>query len=225
MRIVQLYSGGLDSVAQALVLQSQGHTIYPMYVQFRLGGGKVAKEMRAMYEISEIAGHEEPYVLTHRIPKSEYGTRNRTMCKLAATHAQKLGVDHIAIGTVMFPGPFSGDFPREDGEPTHLQAAVPKGITVITRLVHKSVIVAQTPEAQRYLLFKSKSCHMYWKDECGSCFACVERHAAFLLAMGYDHTPYHRNPKLSRNWRRFYAGEASGYAAYIKDKENQNETT
>jgi hypothetical protein len=44
--------------------------------------------------------------------------------------------------------------------------------------------------------FDTSVCLVDSAEHCGECYKCVERHAAFLLALGRDRTPYMRDPKL-----------------------------
>ena len=221
MRIVQLLSGGFDSVGQAILLQSQGHKIYPMYVRFRVGGGKQVKEEAAVVRVSETCNFTTPYIHTHRIPKDQYGTRNRQLCMLASVYATSIGISHVAIGSQLFDGvELHGNILRDDLDPKHLQRAVPDGITVLPGQMWKAALLKAIPANMRKVMFESTSCQMWFKDECGKCFACVERHAAFLVAMGYDYTQYTMDPKVSTKWPEHLTNEAKAFANY---QETQND--
>jgi 7-cyano-7-deazaguanine synthase in queuosine biosynthesis len=213
MHVVQLLSGGFDSVGQALYLQSQGHTIHPMYVKFRKGGGKVAKELLAVKVISREAGFQEPHVITHRISREEYDTRNRTLVMLAGEYAQRKGAEAVAIGSHLFEGvELRGDFPREDADPAHLQRAAPEGIKVLASQMYKAPLLLDLPLEVRHHMFKSTSCQMWYTDDCGRCFSCIERHAAFIMALGYDHTVYTYDPKQTERWVEYLTAEQKALA-------------
>ncbi len=225
MRIVQLLSGGFDSTGHAMLLQNQGHTIYPLYVHFRKGGGKQAKEEATMHIVSKDCGFEAPHLIQHLIPKSQYDTRNRIMCKVASKYALTVKADTIAIGSLHQEDLAEYDsVPDEDVLVEHLQLVVPQGITVITLAMlhkYKAPLLAALRKSQRSIMFKTVSCHMWYKVACGKCYACVERHAAFLIAMGYDRTIYMDDPKTAPIWRAFFKAELKAY----NERGNVNETT
>lgn len=221
MDIVQLMSG-YDSVAMALVLQDEGHAIFPLYVNFRRGGGKASKEMSSMRKVIGMTHFQPLKVIKHYIPKAKYDTRNRTLCKLAAHYAQDQDISHVAIGSQLFAGvALIGDFPRADVDPATLQASVPEGITVITGQMHKSVATYKLCTKDRRILFETTSCQLWYKDECGQCFSCVERHAAFVTVMGYDHTTYLFDPRVSVRWQKLLDGELTALAHYLKGQERE----
>ena len=221
MNIVQLMSG-FDSVAQALILQAQGHTIFPLYVHFRKGGGKVAKEEASMREVIRAVGFQSLEVVHYRIPKEQYDTRNQKLCTLAANHALMHSISHIAIGSHLFEdADLYGNFPRADADPNVLQAAVPSDITVIPGQLRKSVALHNLCNKNRKILFKTTSCQMWYKDECGKCFSCIERHAAFVLVMGYDHTTYTFDPKVSTRWFKYLKTEQIALALHLQGQESE----
>ncbi len=208
MHIVQLMSGGFDSVAQALYLQSEGHVIYPLHIRFRKGGGKVAKEEQAVRIVSEMASFIKPHFMIHRIPREEYDTRNRVLVAVASGYAQEIGVSVVAIGSHMFEGiDLRGDFPREDADPRHLQGAAHNGIKVWASQTYKAPLLRSIPHNMQHIVFESTSCQMWYTDDCGKCFSCIERHAAFIVVMGYDHTTYTYDPKCSARWREYVLTE------------------
>jgi len=151
-KLVQLMSGGFDSAGQAILLHEQGFEIYPLFVNFRKGGGKVEKEMRAVELVSERMGWAKPGVIKHHIPRVYTGagkrkksnqTRNRTMCKIAGSYAEQIGATHVAIGTAYMPE-FAHMFthPEADSTQSILQEQMPSGITIQTLDMYKTFLLS-----------------------------------------------------------------------------------
>jgi len=213
MKIVQLMSGGLDSVGQALLLSREGHEILPLYVKFRIGGGKQAKEINRTEKLSAIAGFLKPVIIKHRIRKEEYGTRDRQLVKIAADVAREKGFDAVAIATSYYPDMESvADIDWEDMNPILLEKAA--GMKVVTLEMHKSTLLQRLNPADRELLFETTSCQLWWKKECGRCYRCAERHAAFLVVLGYDRTEYMHNPEEAKKWK-YMIEQESGVATKL----------
>ena len=208
VNIVQLLSGGFDSVGQALLLQNAGHTIFPLYVRFRRAGGKQTKELNIVQRISKEQNFKDPVVIDHPIGKEQYDTRNRTLCQIAERHANSINADAIAIGAPT--GHINiGNVPDDDLDIALLEASV--NIKLFTVGMFKSTILKELDNAQRRILFQTSSCQLWYKEECGQCYICVERHAAFIVVLGYDHTQYTVDPKVSKHWSALIEQEATGY--------------
>ena len=227
-KLVQLMSGGFDSAGQAILLHEQGFEIYPLFVNFRKGGGKVEKEMRAVELVSERMGWAKPGVIKHHIPRVYTGagkrkksnqTRNRTMCKIAGSYAEQIGATHVAIGTAYMPE-FAHMFthPEADSTQSILQEQMPSGITIQTLDMYKTTLLMNIPAKYRMLLFTTTSCHMWYKQECGVCYSCTERHAAFLTVMGFDHTTYAEDPKSAPSWRETWEAEVNKLNQYLEEQ-------
>ncbi len=208
MRIVQLLSGGLDSMGQAIILRTQEHTIYPLYVRFRMAGGKQAREQRIVQELSDVCGLETPRIVIHRIDRKDYDMRNRLLCRIAEEYAIELGADSIAIGAPTGSYNF-GTANDEDLDVDVLKACV--DIDVHTTGLYKCIILKRIPESLRWVMPRTSSCHMWYKQECGQCYICAERHAAFIVAYGYDQTVYIENPRGSRHWKALLEQEVNAY--------------
>jgi len=200
MKIVQLMSGGLDSVGQAILLKEERHEVQPLYVKFRIGGGKQAKEIRAAKKLSSILKFPEPIIVKHRIKKEEYETRDRQLVTIAASIAREKGYDAIAIATSYYPeveDPVA-DIDWEDMNPEKLEEAAE--MKVITLEMHKAELLQKIDPTYIDSLFETTSCQLWWKKECGRCYRCAERHAAFVALLGFDKTEYLYDPEKSKQW-------------------------
>lgn len=206
--VVQLLSGGFDSVGQALLLQEQGFIIHPLYIKFRLGGGKQGKELQIVHDISVQQQFEVPHIISHRINKKDYSCRNRTLCVLAESYALSIGLTAVAIGTPT-GGVNLGDVNDDDINVKVLEANI--GLKLHTMGMYKSEIIKKLPPYKQRLLFQTTSCQLWFKEECGRCYICVERHAAFITALGYDHTAYINDPKASMYWKPLIRQEQHAY--------------
>ncbi len=199
MKVIQLMSGGMDSVGQALLLKAEGHLIQPLYVKFRIGGGKQAKEIAAVTKISSIVGFPKPIIVTHRIRKEEYATRDQKLVQIAGTVARQIEFEAVAIATSYYPDEEPvANIDWADLNPENLEEAA--GMKVITLEMHKAALLQKLSPENRELLFNTTSCQMWWKDECGRCYRCAERHAAFISLLGYDKTRYMHDPKQAKKW-------------------------
>ena len=199
MKVVQLMSGGFDSVGQAMLLLNQGHEVQPLYIRFRLGGGKESKEINRSQECAQKLGLPEPIIIRHRIPSSEYDRRDHTLVELAAGIAREIGYEAVAIATSYYPGTDAvANIDWEDMNPRSLEQRA--GMKVFTLEMHKGELLHQLEPAQKRILFDTTSCQLWFKLECGRCYRCAERHAAFIVALGYDNTVYNHNPKKAKAW-------------------------
>jgi len=207
VKVVQLMSGGLDSVGQAILLKKEGHEIQPLYIKFRLGGGKQSKEVVAVKKLSRILEFSKPIIVKHRIKKEEYKTRDRQLVAIAASIAKEKECNAIAIATSYYPeveNPVA-DIDWEDLDPKNLERAA--GMKVITLEMHKAELLQKINCDDWDLLFKTTSCQMWWKKECGKCYRCVERHASFIVSLGFDRTEYLHDPKKSKHWPNMFNQE------------------
>lgn len=77
------------------------------------------------------------------------------------------------------------------------------GMKVIILQKNKAELLQALPKKQQKILFKTTSCQLWYKKECGRCYRCAERHAAFLIIMGQDKTTYSHNPQLAEKWNHY----------------------
>lgn len=198
MKVLQLCSGGFDSVAQALHLHNQGQEVGLLYIKFRIGGGKQSKEIKHMLQLAENFKFKH-YIIKQRIKKEDYDTRDRQLVKLASDVAREHGYDCLALGTSYYPNRQQiADIDWADLNPKNLEKSA--GMPVITLQKEKNEILKLLTRRQRKYLFNTTSCQLWFNKECGRCYRCAERHAAFLNVLGYDKTVYSHNPKEGKHW-------------------------
>jgi len=125
-----LFSGGLDSVAMALILVAKGHEVEPVYCSHRHGGNVTKKEvMAASYLAPKITGRELVVVkaptkderwwedasdqLLHTnagkrgalpVPKESKSKRNQRMVRACREVGILDEVDHLALGILGVEG-------------------------------------------------------------------------------------------------------------------------
>jgi 7-cyano-7-deazaguanine synthase in queuosine biosynthesis len=199
VKFIQLFSGGFDSVGQAILLLNEGHEVVAMYVKFRKGGGKQAKELKRAKWFAEQL--RIPFVVwEHRIPKSEYSRRDHTLVEIAAKYARSTGAHRVAIATSYQPDVANpiANIDWEDMNPESLSKAAGMPVETLEKL--KSELLDELWEDQREMLFETTSCQLWFKKECGRCYRCAERHAAFMVALGYDQTEYSHDPEQAKAW-------------------------
>ena len=124
----------------------------------------------------------------------------------------RIGVEEVAIG-VPTGGINFGIMSDDDINPTKLQESI--NLKLHTMGMYKSAILRQLGTKDQRALFNTTSCQMWFKSECGQCYICVERHAAFIVALGYDHTTYNYNPMASKYWKTLIEQEQQAYTGQL----------
>jgi len=212
-KVVILCSGGIDSIVLAYAL-AKDHTIQPLYVQFRVGGGKAGNEIRTLDKFKH-TNILDPVILRgkeFRIPKETYDTRNVQLLKIAEdwifrTSFLNDGFSAIAIGT--YPQRDMTTFaniPDEETKKEHLEKFIDLPLITLDdfNCNSKLDIVNLGYDVVGDKLFETTSSQSFYGYECGRCFSCVERHAAFMLSKyKEDKTTYKRNPQESKRYKTY----------------------
>lgn len=208
MKFILLFSGGFDSVGHAMHLLNQGHEVVALYVKFRKGGGKQAKELETA---KKIAGRLRiPFwVKQYHIPKEEYHHRDRTLVRIASGYARETGAHRVAISTSYYPEIATpvANIDWEDLKPENLAEVAGMPVTTL-EMLKSELLEALRPEQQK-LLFETTSCQLWFKKECGRCYRCAERHAAFMATLDYDETEYSNDPKTAKAWEKMLKQETT----------------
>ncbi len=203
------YSGGPDAAALAAKLKDMGANVLPVYVSYRAGrGGKTAKDLQAARRSAELLGLPITLIdnpLVRRITSELKPTRNRLILQAIS---ETLGADAQAVGLGTFQESFEADGQwtaesNEDLDPAVLAAVVSKnGHKLITwdsfGKTSKADTLGCLPADSRAGIFATISCQMWWRVECGNCYSCRERHAAFLSAFNCDPTLYKPNSTVGK---------------------------
>ncbi len=216
MKIVTMFSGGLDSTVLLYHLQEQGHEIKAMGVNY---GQRHAKELEAAKKISGDMGVDYEIAdlrtinkflqgssqtsLNVSVPEGHYAddsmkatvvpNRNMIMLAVAAGWATSLKYDAIAYGA------HGGDHPiYPDCRPEFVdvlgRAIVLGGwhkVSLQAPFIHKSKKEIVELGHQYGVPFEETwSCYRGKEIHCGKCGTCVERREAFALAGIKDPTVY-----------------------------------
>lgn len=222
-----LFSGGLDSVAMAILLKRERLKIIPIYMSHRHGGNVTKKEVVTAGQLSlELAGREleifkkRPasrgsdawysewgtvhYTSHLPISKKLKGRRNRIFIRILKK-AGVDGMDFVALGAF---GPSANpNVPRGDVCYDSLVKSAswlePGQLVTfeslgITDKTQMLKAVGRRSKRNCELLWASESCLMYFNKPCGNCISCVERAEAFMQAWGQDKTPYRKGTTADR---------------------------
>jgi 7-cyano-7-deazaguanine synthase in queuosine biosynthesis len=208
-RIAVAYSGGPDATALAARLQAEGAHVTPVYVSYRGGtGGKTAKDLKAAKRSAQILGLPTAWIdspLVKRIESDAKSMRNRIiLAEISRAFGDK--IQAVGIGTFQEIFAASGQWTEESNDDINpdilakaLKAGGHKLVTWDTFGVHSKADQFRDLSAQAQdALFATTSCQMWWKVECGNCYSCLERHAAFVAAFGKDPTKYRSNSRVGR---------------------------
>ena len=210
MKVVLLCSGGIDSIVLAYAL-AKDHIVQPLYVQFRVGGGKAGNEIRTLDKFKH-TNILDPVILRgkeFRIPKETYDTRNQQLIKIADDWIVRKAFvgeeyDSIAIGTWKHIS--HGNIVDEENQPDHLQKQTNLKLYTLDDFYCKNKldVVNLGYDVVGDDLFKTTSCQLFYGYECGMCFSCLERNVAFKLSrFGRDETTYKREPQESKRYNTF----------------------
>lgn len=225
-----LFSGGLDSVALAILLKRKGHDLQPVYGSHRANVGNVTrKEVIAATALAPAVtgrplwlvkptkkSREAPWVqavpqviYTQRLPvsKARKPWRNRILIDTVVD----LGFSTVALG--VFGGErVPHDLRRaDDVDPAALQRYLRKRkkrgrVLTLSDLgiPDKTALIKAVGRRGRNpeILYSSDSCLMYFNQHCGNCWSCRERAEAFIGAWGQDKTDYRPSSWAGRFVRR-----------------------
>lgn len=216
MRLIVLFSGGLDSTTLLVWGQNQGHDVSALSVNY---GQRHVRELTAAYLIANYMGLPLRYVDAHAlvpflagssqtsedipVPEGHYAdpsmrltvvpNRNMLLLAIAAAHAISEGADGLAYAA------HAGDHPvYPDCRPAFIEA-----MQRALGLCHYTSVQLFTPFATwtkadivRYGVQHGVPYHLTWScykggdEHCGKCGTCYERREAFALAGFPDPTQY-----------------------------------
>jgi hypothetical protein len=226
-----LFSGGLDSVAMAILLGREGMDVTPIYMSHRHGGNVVKKEVVTAGKLAGLITGKELAIVkkrpategsdswysdwgtvsySRRLPISKKGKvrRNRTFLKIL----KDVGADECEFVALGVFGPSrNANVPEGDVVHEKLVKATPwlePGQLVtfeslgITNKADMLRAVGRRSKKNCELLWNSESCLMYFNTACGECVSCHERVDAFMEAWGKDKTRYRKGTYAHRRKRR-----------------------
>jgi len=207
-KVVLGYSGGPDAAALAYKLKRLGAEIIPVYINYRKvsGGGKTTKDLRAGEHSAQLL--KLPNILKVRAPlgTKPKSWRNRFFVSVLASVAREQCAHIVALGTFkksVNERRMIGRATYNDLDPSVLTSHGHKhGVQVITwdtfGVKEKADEFVEMDISAQRAIFKTTSCQLWWKVECGNCASCVARHEAFLKAFGSDPTSYRPQSKVMR---------------------------
>lgn len=208
--IVLGFSGGPDAAALAYRLQAiENANIIPVYISYRQQsvGGKTGKDLRSATPLAKDLGLQDLIVIRAPLGTKPKSHRNRFFIKVLASVAKTYNTDIIALGTMR---ELPNSQPRGSSQATinDLNPDILSnhgnrhGVRVLTwdslGINNKADEFRGIDPVIRNAFFKSTSCQMWWKFECGNCYSCVARHEAFMDAFGCDQTLYRAGSKAAK---------------------------
>jgi 7-cyano-7-deazaguanine synthase len=214
MKIVTIYSGGLDSTVLLYHLQKEGHEQLAITFDYKqthhkemifasMNCGKLNIPQYECY--LEIPMHV-PLTGNGEIPDGYYTdesmkqtivpSRNATFLSIAWGVAVSLGAEAIAFGAHSGDRPIYPDCRAGfiDHMEKSLQLGTEKNLQILTPLLYKDKTdIVRLGDSLKVDFIKTWSCYKGKKYHCGKCGTCSERKEAFQLAGIKDPTIYKEN--------------------------------
>lgn len=205
------YSGGPDATALAARLLQIQAAVVPVYVAYRgSGGGKTSKDIAAAIASAKMLRLPLEHIqspLVASIKGDDKSSRNRLMLEAMAERFAGTDIGALGLGTYLAVHEASGLWTEEsnaDLDPAVLvRSSGKKGHDLITwdsfGVKCKEDEFRAMPPHARKALYRTTSCQLWFKVECGNCYSCVERHDAFMKAFRRDPTVYRPNTRITRS--------------------------
>lgn len=188
MKIVCLSSGGLDSSVLMLMLKSEGHDIFPLYIDYGHKSSrmelnsykkicdflKIDPEVMELHDLAKIKSGLTDKSLSS-IEHSFYPARNLLFLTIGAAYANNKDIKIIAMGLIS-----NTVFPDQTQEFTKkaemaISSALGYKIKILIPFIkmdkHEIIGLAKK---YRLPLGMTYSCHEGHKKPCGKCTACKE---------------------------------------------------
>lgn len=190
MRVVTLLSGGLDSSLLFYYLREEGHTQFPLFINY--GQINFEKEITSSRSICKRLCLSEPLImdvsgygnliksgLTDRnfdiVDDAFLPNRNAMFLLCAASYAYQEECTHIAIGFLNEDNHIFPDQTRDflDSMETIIEKSLGRKINILSPFIHinKSDIIAL---AEKNGINGTYSCHAGGDEPCGKCISCLE---------------------------------------------------
>ncbi len=180
--VASLWSGGVDSTIATYYFADKGWEIQPYHILIRMGSGKDARERDAVDKIYEslkdkFPNVRKPFHVKHRIRPSD--RRNIELIELLR---DMFGEKEVILGTEVAHLEMHSTDRREDSYWEKLQERT--GVTIHDlRREGFNLKSDQFPVGVKLLgveiLEMTWSCHLWFKNPCGRCYACTERAEVF----------------------------------------------
>ncbi len=217
MKVVAIFSGGMDSSTMLYQLRSEGHEVkaigfdYGQRHRVELDAAKaIAAEAKVPYETIDlsslapvIAGQSSQVNLEVEVPDGHYTeesmkatvvpNRNMIMLSIAVGHAISLDFDAVAYGAHAGDHAIYPDCRIEFVEAMkHVIALCDwKNVQLLTPFVDvPKDEIARIGDKLEVPFGMTWSCYKGGETHCGTCGTCVERREAFELAGVEDPTRY-----------------------------------
>ncbi|MCW1309789.1 MAG: 7-cyano-7-deazaguanine synthase [Candidatus Nanoarchaeia archaeon] len=213
MKIVLLYSGGLDSTCFGIYLKyHEFHEIYPIIINY---GQRHSTEIRRAKRIAKALGFAKPVVvrvdlrkITSSLLLEKSGNissassaivpfRNIIFLSIASSYAKRLGTKFVAYGAVSEEGVefpdcslgFQMEFEKiaaRSGEEIRIYSPAKYGWRKedLIKLAYRELKAI----GKERILYRTISC--YNGTNCGTCLSCQKRKKAFQIAGVPDKTRY-----------------------------------
>lgn len=216
LKIILIYSGGLDSTVLLYQLLAEGHTVYTLSVNYGqrhskelISSAEITKELRVQHEVADLRAISHLLAgssLTSSniaVPEGHYAednmkatvvpNRNMILLALAAGWAISQKADAVAYAA------HSGDHAIYPDCRTEFADAMRHAIGLAdwhkVDLIRPFVEMTKADVVRRGAALgvpfaETWSCYKGQALHCGRCGTCVERREAFHLAGVADPTPY-----------------------------------
>jgi 7-cyano-7-deazaguanine synthase len=237
MKIVCLFSGGLDSTTLLYSLHKAGNTVIPLTIDY---GQRHRRELHfAMLTLEDLwirskivvidrgvfQGSQSALISDAMVPEGHYAApnmvqtivpnRNALLLATAYAVAESVGAEAVAIAA------HAGDHPiYPDCRPDffaafeHMQAlALGRVVSLLVPFVGLTKADIVHKGAAIHVPFeKTWSCYNGREFHCGKCGTCVERQEAFALAKVPDPTTYEEDDRSFENMGAQPTGPGGGYS-------------
>jgi 7-cyano-7-deazaguanine synthase len=217
MKVVAIFSGGMDSTAMLYSLVAAGHEVkcigfdYGQRHRVELDHAeRIAAKASVDYHTIDlssvghaIAGQSSQVNPEVAVPDGHYTeesmkatvvpNRNMIMLSVAVGHAISIGFDAVAYGAHAGDHTIYPDCRQEfvDAMKSVIQLCDWKAIELLTPFINKSKADIATIGASHGVPFEDTwSCYKGGEKHCGTCGTCVERKEAFALTTLTDPTEY-----------------------------------
>ncbi len=217
MKIVAIFSGGMDSTAMLYALRAEGHEVkaigfdYGQRHRVELDhASRIAQQASVDYQTIDlsaistlIAGQSSQVNLDVEVPDGHYTeesmkatvvpNRNMIMLSVAVAHAISIDYEAVAYGAHAGDHAIYPDCRVEfvDAMKSVIALCDWKSIALLTPFIDISKAeIAKVGAGLAVPFGDTWSCYKGGEKHCGTCGTCVERKEAFLVAEIDDQTDY-----------------------------------
>lgn len=188
MKLISLWSGGLDSTISTYYYANKGFTIQPYHILIRNGGGKDAREIESLNNVYNELKNKFPNVLPiirvkHKLPPSDDRNERLILIIKELVPNFKEEYDGIILGIhVILHNNSSFDIHDDN----NVQKLSEKTNTKIYSMgndgydTKEKMFKCGLNLLGKEILSLTWSCQLWWKKPCEKCYSCKERIKLFI---------------------------------------------